>query len=81
MMNNTLENKAKELEKAARRVTYLANIYSQVEERMQWNTMIYHSSDEEHEESWFTAPEPDDYQYDEYNVWLEVLKAIEKLAK
>lgn len=81
MNNNTLESKARELEKAARRCEYLSQIYNIVYERMQWNAMVWHSADEEHEDSWYTEPEADDYNRESYETYIEVLKAIEKLAK
>ena len=80
-MMNTLENKARELEKAARRCEFLAEIYKQVHDSMQWNAMDWHKEDEEHEETWYTEPAQDSYNRERYETYLEVLKAIEKLAK
>ena len=79
-MNNIMQ-KAKELEKASRRCEYLAEIYNNVHESMQWNAMDFHKADEEHEESWYTEPEIDGWNRERYEAYQEVLKAIEKLAK
>lgn len=81
MGNNILDNKARELEKAARRCEHLAEIYNQVYESMQWHAMDYHSADENHKEGWYTEPEVGEWNREKYETYLEVLKAIEKLAK
>lgn len=65
----------------ANRINNLGRIYEEVRDRMQWNAMEYNSADEDHEDSWFSAPESDaDYRYELYNAYCEVLEAIEKLA-
>lgn len=82
-----LSKKAEQLRKAATRVDNLSQIYEEVEDKMKWNIMDYHEPDDEHEEPWFTIPEPQD-EYDEYTqrrldkyeVYQEVLATIEKLA-
>lgn len=73
--------KAEELHNAAERITYLEEIYNKVQSEMQWNAMQFHSADDEHEETWFTEPEEDDYNYRRYQAYQEVLAAIEKLVK
>lgn len=75
------KTKADELQNAAERIIYLEEIYNKVQSEMQWNAMQFHSADEEHEESWFTEPEEDDYNYRRYLTYKEVLAAIEKLVK
>lgn len=73
--------KYEELQNKAERINILGDIYDEVHDRMQWNAMDYHGQDEEHENAWFTAPEnEDDYHWNRYQVYQEVLKAIEKLA-
>ena len=79
MMN--WEEKANELHRAANRIEYLKEIYEKVENEMQWNAMKWHDADEEHTMPWFTAPEEDDYDYEKYLTYEEVLATIVKLAK
>jgi hypothetical protein len=74
------EEKYNELHEKAERVNNLGHIYEKVKESMKWDCMQYHEPDDEHEESWFTEPDEDHYQYSQYQVYQEVLEAIEKLA-
>lgn len=76
----TLRDKAQEVRNRAERIDCLADIYAEVEDRMKWNGMEYHSPDDEHEEAWHSVPEEDSYYYPKYQAYQEVLKAIEKLA-
>ena len=73
-----------ELKNKAQRVSVLSTIYDSVENKMKWDTMDYHSSDDEHEEAWFTEPDEESWNYDEkkvaYDTYKEVLDMIEKLA-
>lgn len=72
---------ARKTREKANRIEYLGDLYTVIEDKRKWDAMIYHPADDEHSESWFTAPEPDDYQYAKYQACCEVLEAIEKLVK
>jgi len=74
------ESKYNELRNKADRVNKLGDIYRKIEQDMRWEAMQWHDKDDEHEEAWFSVPEPDDYNYQAYLVYQEVLDAIEKLA-
>ena len=76
MMNIT--EKAKALRKQADRLEYLESIYETIKHQMEWDAM---KSTNEQGNVIFKAPDPDDWSYERYNVWLEVMDAIEKLAK
>ena len=78
MMN--FEEKYNELHEKAERVNNLGHIYEKVKDAMKWDCMKWHDKDEYHEEQYFTEPEEDDWSYNQYQVYQEVLKAIEKLA-
>lgn len=73
-----------ELNRKARRVSVLSTIYDSVMDKMKWDTMDYHGADDEHEESWFTEPDENSWNYDEkmlaYETYKEVLDMLEKLA-
>ena len=75
------DEKYNELQGKARRVNCLGMIYNHVEQQMKWDAMKWHDKDEEHDEAWFTEPEEDDYNYDNYLAYKEVLTMIEKLAE
>ena len=74
------EEKYNELRTKADRVNNLGIIYDKVKDHMKWDALRYHEKDDEHEESWWTDPEEDDYNYPLWCVYNEVLEAIEKLA-
>jgi len=80
-MANKLQKKAEELERAYRRANLLSEIYTKLEREMQWDAMVFHEADEDHEEAWYTAPEKDDWNREQYEAWIEVLEAVEKLVK
>ena len=74
-----------ELNKKAHRVSVLSTIYDSIKDKMKWEAMDYHSPDDEHEEVWFTEPDPENsWDYDNkviaHDTYLEVLEMIEKLA-
>ena len=74
------EEKYNELHEKAERVNNLGRIYDKLNESMKWDCMDWHEQDDEHEEAWFTEPEEDSWKYSQYQVYQEVLEAIEKLA-
>ena len=78
-MENTFKEKAEKLYAKYQMAQDIADIYDEVLDRMKWNGMMFHSADEEHEETWFTEPEEDDYNYHKYLAYKEVLKAIENI--
>ena len=57
-------------------------IYEQLrkklEDEINWNWMVYHEADEEHNnEAWFTMPDEDCWKYDEAKVALEILEKFD----
>ena len=63
---------------------YLANpsfgikIGPKLEDEINWNWMVYHEADEEHNnEAWFTMPDEDSWKYDEAKVALEILEKFD----
>lgn len=66
----------------ADRIETLEEIYIEIKNSMQWNAMEYHEPDEDHENGWYTIPdEDDDYRYNKYKVFQEVLRDIENMAE
>lgn len=58
---------------------YMLEAYKEIRDRiiqdMQWNSMQCNSADEEHEDTWFSVPSPDDdYKYPKYLAYQEMLK-------
>ena len=73
------ENRVDEVAIKARRVEVLKDIYEKVYHGMEWDAMEYHSSDEEHEDTWFTY-DPEGWSAWKYPIYQEVLKLIADLA-
>ena len=73
------DKKVEELEQKARRIDVLKEIYEKVVSAMQWECMEYHSSDEEHEDTWFTY-DPESYHAWKYPIYQEVLAKIAEMA-
>lgn len=75
------------LRKKAQYMDALGNIYDLVASNMQWDCMHCTNETDENGAAIFTAPEPeenDGYRmtdYERYQVYQDVLAAIEKLAK
>ena len=84
MMDFDFDSKVNELHNKAERVEVLSRIYKNLEDKMKWDVMTYHSADDEHDEAWFTEPDPEEYGYDNkmiaYETYNEVLEMLEKLA-
>lgn len=78
------EKKAQEMMEKAQYIQALGNIYTYLEDKMQWDCMKFHEPDDTHEEQWFTEYDDDemtDYVRFQYKAYKSVLEAIEKLAK
>lgn len=73
------DKRVEELEQKARRIDVLKEIYEKVVSAMQWECMEYHSSDDEHEDTWFTY-DPESYHAWKYPIYQEVLKKIADMA-
>ena len=76
-----ISKKAEELRKQARRLELLGEIYDTLSNQMKWDVMKRTDETDENGDNIFVAPDPDDWTYEKYTVWLEVMGAIEKLAK
>lgn len=88
MMNKIdVSERTEEMQKKISRIETLGTIYNYIVEKMQWDLMKYHSSDDEHDSTWFTEydEEEDPWGYERMTrdmpVYEEVLEAIEKLMK
>lgn len=79
------EEKYNEARKLADKINVLNGIYDKIVDAMHWDCMEYHPSDGEHDTTWFTDYEEDDWKYEDASfkkeIYEEVLAAIEKLAK
>lgn len=80
-MNREIDAIVKQLQDKAERATVIGSIYDATARNMEWDAMCYHSADEDHSEGWYTVPEPDDYNYNRYQVYQEVLAMLLKLAE
>ena len=43
--------------------------------------MEYHEPDDEHDDNWYTIPDENDYRYNKYKVYQEVLRTLENMAE
>lgn len=73
------EKRVDEIQLKAQRIEVLKDIYEKVVGAMQWDCMEYHSSDDEHEDSWFTF-DPENYHAWKYPIYQEVLAKIAAMA-
>ena len=80
-MKNTVEIKVNEMKKQVERMEKLAGIYKQITDCMNWDVMINTNEADEDGDVIWKAPDTDDWRYDTYVVWCEVMKHIEKLIK
>lgn len=76
---NKFGKKADELREQAERLEILSSIYEQFVERMKYDALECEYNEETGDYD-YKEPTPDNYCYNRYKVWTEVLKAIEKLA-
>lgn len=65
----------------ADRIETLEEIYIEIKNSMQWNAMEYHEPDDEHDDNWYTIPYENDYRYNKYKVYQEVLRTLENMAE
>ena len=79
-MSNVMRIKAERMREELQRMEYLEQIYSCIQSQMQWDVMTASDKDEDGNYI-YTAPSEDDWSYEKYKVWQEVMGAIEKLAK
>lgn len=77
----TVEQRRENLEKEIKRLDVYENLRNELMAKIQWSYMKYHTSDDEHDESWFTEPEDGDYNYDSYNIAMEIIGALDKYMK
>lgn len=53
-------------------------IRNKIVDIMQWDTMVSHPSDDEHEYTWFTEPDEEAYNYDMYIAYKSILDKLDK---
>lgn len=66
-----------QLEQQLKKITVYEGLRKVLLEKIQWDYMVYHESDEEHDGVWFTEPEKDSWKYDEYLASMEILEALD----
>ena len=79
-MKNTkldIAMKKEQLEKQLKKITVYEGLRTVLLDRIQWEYMVYHDADEEHDEAWFAAPEVDSWKYEEYMAAMEILEALD----
>ena len=79
-MKNTkldIAMKKEQLEKQLKKITVYEGLRAALLDKIQWDYMVYHESDEEHDGSWFTGPEKDSWKYEEYIAAMEILEALD----
>ena len=76
---NKIEKKCNELREQADRLDTLSSIYEQLVERMKYDALECEYNEETGDYT-YKEPTPDNYCYNRYKVWMEILKAVEKLA-
>ena len=79
-MKNTkldIAMKKEQLEKQLKKITVYEGLRTALLDRIQWEYMVYHEADEEHDGIWFTAPEVDSWKYEEYIAAMEILEALD----
>ncbi len=74
----TINSRIENLEKQKRLLEEYKRIRDKAIDDRQWNYMIYHSADNEHEEAWYTVPQEDDYQYAGYVAMTELIDIMDK---
>lgn len=74
------ESEVKELQKRMDKLGIYERVLEKLEYDLKWDCMIYHNADEEHDSTWYTEPTEDDYSYDKFVVYKEVISEIEKMA-
>ena len=80
-MDNVMTIKAEQMRKELQRMEYLSQVYSLVQAQMNWDVMVRTEDKDEDGNYIYVAPNEDSWDYSKYEVWCEVMKAIEKLAK
>ena len=83
----SFEERLQELETKKRTIEAVQCVYMAVKHQMEWNAMDYHNADDDHEDSWYTVPEPED-EYDfytmaklaQYEIYQEVLDHLMDLV-
>lgn len=62
--------------------TYMLQAYKEIREKaienMQWNGCDYHAADEEHDQTWFSEPDPsDEYKYPKYEAYKKLIEIMD----
>ena len=77
----TVEQKRLDLEKELKRLDVYENLRAKMMSEVQWNYMKYHAADDEHDEIWYSTPEEGDYNYESYNIAMDIINALDKYMK
>lgn len=75
-----LAKREEELRKELQKIEVYNRMREQLVRDMQWDTMKGREADDEHDDYWYEAPKEDDYGYDKYCVYLELIDAFDKLV-
>ena len=71
--------KKEQLEKELARLNIYEGLRQALMDKIKWDYMQYHEADEEHEESWFTAPDMDNWRYNEYLAAMDIVNALDSI--
>ena len=71
--------KKEQLEKELTRLNIYEGLRKALMDKIQWDYMQYHEADEEHEESWFTAPDMDNWRYNEYLAAMDIVNTLDSI--
>lgn len=77
MTKKNYESKIETMRKELRKKESVAEIISKIEENMKWDAMKYHGEEEDEEKRW-TEPTEDDWEYDKFLAYKEVLEVLDK---
>jgi hypothetical protein len=74
-----IDEKLNEIEKKYHELQNYKDFREYLVDKMQWDSMISHGADEEHDEVWFEIPDEEDtYRYPKYQFYQHVLEVLDK---
>ena len=74
------EERKTALQKQLKTFEVYEKLRAQVMDKIQWEYMTYHEPDDEHNnETWFSAPQPDSWKYEEYIIAMELLEKFDNV--
>lgn len=74
------KNEVEELQARIDKLGIYEMTINYLEDKMKWAVMKWHDKDDDHDTAWFTDPDVDDYEYNRFLAYKDIIESLKKDA-